>query len=326
MENNKSKYIKYAIGEIILVVIGILIALQINNWNEHRKSQLANLQILKRIHKELTMNLKKSNEVTAYYRTIEGDFYKVLHKKLSKEDYKSDASLMYLISSVSLVNILDNEAKNLASFNDNLESIEDSLVWRINNLYTLYKPQLDNLDNIMIDLTNEFIKKQRDTKDWYYLHDLNKVPDASYDYFLNDPFYLNDVSHYHTMALSNHHILNVQFHIEALGIYKDLSSYLELEADSTILKSSDNFLHYVGTYKRDNEVIQIKQQDDKLVYTSSFTGEELFDFYPNNDSLFILAYRFGKLIQRENSTEMIRTFGSNEPKTYVRTERREVSD
>ena len=31
------KYFKYAIGEIILVVIGILIAIQINNWNEKRK-------------------------------------------------------------------------------------------------------------------------------------------------------------------------------------------------------------------------------------------------------------------------------------------------
>ena len=37
MENKTSKYFKYAIGEIILVVIGILIALQINNWNENRK-------------------------------------------------------------------------------------------------------------------------------------------------------------------------------------------------------------------------------------------------------------------------------------------------
>jgi hypothetical protein len=39
MEKNKTgKYLKYAIGEIILVVIGILIALQINNWNENKKS------------------------------------------------------------------------------------------------------------------------------------------------------------------------------------------------------------------------------------------------------------------------------------------------
>jgi hypothetical protein len=38
MEKNKTgKYFKYAIGEIVLVVIGILIALSINNWNENRK-------------------------------------------------------------------------------------------------------------------------------------------------------------------------------------------------------------------------------------------------------------------------------------------------
>jgi hypothetical protein len=38
LENKTSKYFKYAIGEIVLVVIGILIALQINNWNENKKS------------------------------------------------------------------------------------------------------------------------------------------------------------------------------------------------------------------------------------------------------------------------------------------------
>lgn len=49
METGKtSKYLKYAIGEIILVVIGILIALQINNWNENNKSEKeANFQLSK---------------------------------------------------------------------------------------------------------------------------------------------------------------------------------------------------------------------------------------------------------------------------------------
>ena len=39
MENNTTKYLKYALGEIILVVIGILIALQINNKNDERKAE-----------------------------------------------------------------------------------------------------------------------------------------------------------------------------------------------------------------------------------------------------------------------------------------------
>ena len=44
MENKTGKYFKYAIGEIFLVVIGILIALQINNWNEDRLEGLKEIE------------------------------------------------------------------------------------------------------------------------------------------------------------------------------------------------------------------------------------------------------------------------------------------
>ena len=48
MEKNKTgKYLKYAVGEIVLVVIGILIALSINNWNEQRKDNLTEKELLK---------------------------------------------------------------------------------------------------------------------------------------------------------------------------------------------------------------------------------------------------------------------------------------
>ena len=52
-ENKYSKYLKYAIGEIILVVIGILIALQINNWNLSRKQNNAEKEFLQGIKTDL---------------------------------------------------------------------------------------------------------------------------------------------------------------------------------------------------------------------------------------------------------------------------------
>ncbi len=59
MENKTSKYFKYAIGEIVLVVIGILIALQINTWNENTKDRRYEFEILKNLKSELIPNLKQ---------------------------------------------------------------------------------------------------------------------------------------------------------------------------------------------------------------------------------------------------------------------------
>jgi len=53
-EDNVRKYLLYAIGEILLVVIGILIALQVNNWNEARKEAAATERYLTRLADDLT--------------------------------------------------------------------------------------------------------------------------------------------------------------------------------------------------------------------------------------------------------------------------------
>ena len=57
-QNKMGKYFKYAIGEIILVVIGILIALQINNWNESRKINQEEKQTISILKLEFEKNLK----------------------------------------------------------------------------------------------------------------------------------------------------------------------------------------------------------------------------------------------------------------------------
>ena len=69
-ENKFSKYLIYAIGEIILVVIGILIALSINNWNQNRLDKNEEELLLSAIAKKMNHNrfqhrrgLKKNTEV-----------------------------------------------------------------------------------------------------------------------------------------------------------------------------------------------------------------------------------------------------------------------
>lgn len=64
-ENRFTKYLLYALGEIILVVIGILIALQVNNWNEDRKMKAQERQVLQSLYTEISNNktvLKECSE------------------------------------------------------------------------------------------------------------------------------------------------------------------------------------------------------------------------------------------------------------------------
>ena len=70
MENKFSKYLLYATGEIILVVIGILIALQVNNFNEQGKLKNQEIEILESIGTELENNLELVNQALELNRGI----------------------------------------------------------------------------------------------------------------------------------------------------------------------------------------------------------------------------------------------------------------
>jgi len=69
-EGKPEKYLKYAIGEIILVVIGILVALQINNWNEEKKEQVQELKYLIEIKKNLESDLVQIENIRKEYQKI----------------------------------------------------------------------------------------------------------------------------------------------------------------------------------------------------------------------------------------------------------------
>ncbi|PTM01876.1 MAG: hypothetical protein DA407_15595 [Bacteroidetes bacterium] len=67
MENKTGKYFKYAIGEILLVIIGILIAVSINGWNEDRKLAIEEQSLLKDLKQEMDLNLKTLEIVIAQH-------------------------------------------------------------------------------------------------------------------------------------------------------------------------------------------------------------------------------------------------------------------
>ena len=77
-DNKPVKYMRYAIGEIVLVVIGILIALQINTWNQERISKIEEKGILKNIHSEFLQNKEALESASRFNKDCYGTTKSVL--------------------------------------------------------------------------------------------------------------------------------------------------------------------------------------------------------------------------------------------------------
>ena len=96
-DNQFFKYSRYAIGEIVLVVIGILIALQINTWNEERKNGLKKITFQKALIEDLKKDTSELKyQINRFERRIESR--EVFIEKMEKSDASTDSIIRLWIS------------------------------------------------------------------------------------------------------------------------------------------------------------------------------------------------------------------------------------
>lgn len=133
METGKtSRYLKYAMGEIILVVIGILIALAINNWNTERLNTNRNKLLLTKLLKELDLNIDR----TIY---IDSTFELSFVKRVSFHD-----SLLKILNSNAVTNHLDYMVNGIIFFQTNF-NLNTSVFEELKNTSSLYGIGSDSL-------------------------------------------------------------------------------------------------------------------------------------------------------------------------------------
>jgi hypothetical protein len=125
-------YLKYAIGEVFLVVIGILIALQVNKWNESRKTSLLEIAYLKRLKHDLSQDTLYYNQrINQAYKSIDSNSrgiksaYDIQHDinelgdLLVLYDYNNESLTIqndtyYEMTSTGKLNIIKNEKLKIA--------------------------------------------------------------------------------------------------------------------------------------------------------------------------------------------------------------------
>lgn len=135
-ENKTGKYLKYAIGEIILVVIGILIALQINNWNEQRKIENKGKAYINEIYKELKTEISNIdlilNSLTNQYNGTEHvlSFFESENKEIKDtvqftKNYWATTRLFIVERDLNTFDKLKSSGQSILLKNDSLSNMLD---------------------------------------------------------------------------------------------------------------------------------------------------------------------------------------------------------
>ena len=160
-QNKMGKYFKYAIGEIILVVIGILIALQINNWNENRKKIDQGQVLMQELIEEFKLHIDSfdfglENQIESFERQ------RAIFEIKNLEKVRAD-SLVYMIGIANIdINISSNtyeKIKNqgIGKLTDN-DSLNKAINYHLMERIGLYNRRIDyyfERNKARLDFINE---------------------------------------------------------------------------------------------------------------------------------------------------------------------------
>lgn len=226
MENNTSKYIKYAIGEIALVVIGILIALQINNWNQNRQQRAQLDSILKSVKEDLITDTTVVAQVIKFYDTINKYSNKVMTKEFNADSLNNCSMCTSLVTLFQPMTIQEKGFQLLKNFTDYNTVKRDTLITNVTQFYTIFDDLISNNNQMVkkeiIENLDHF-KKQ----DWFinWIQGI-KDPRVS-EYFGNSQDYKNRVAAHNILAAQNHQRILRLYKTQAMALLKEIETRLE---------------------------------------------------------------------------------------------------
>jgi len=140
-----SKYILYASGEIVLVMIGILLALLVNNWNEQRKVQIAGNELTAKLYQELLNNLNYNKNALNRFETQIGyiDLVLTQGKKINIDSLLADSNETEMVKAFTFTTYIfaftEYYAPKLEAFES---SLSDGSIKLVKDEYLVYALKL----------------------------------------------------------------------------------------------------------------------------------------------------------------------------------------
>ncbi len=197
-KKNLGNYILYAVGEIILVVIGILIAVSLNDWNSSRKEKNKLFNIYNIVAADLENDIKEIDKMEFFYGQVKPLFNKILKDSVRDVDYAFNPQYTYIMIGFPEITFNKRGYNQLTAFNT--DKFKDSLPTQIIEFYTERLREIKIDDDMRADDIKENYSHFKNNYAWWS-DVISLKPNKDFiDYALNDPDYKNRIATTHFMA------------------------------------------------------------------------------------------------------------------------------
>ncbi len=228
MTGNKfGKYLTYAIGEIILVVIGILIAVSINNWNDKRKANDAIKDVYLIIQNDLSNDIKIIDRVLVLTKSRDSIFERVITRDMTMDDYMGCKFCSNILNGFPDISLKTRGLKLLEANSNTQKSNYDSLSIRIIEFYDYYNTEIEvAIEEVKSDYEdNRYYFKNN--MSWYEDYEAQTINKEFIKYALESQDYRNRVRSFYILYYKLYLGYLKQYKKVALTLIKDINKEIK---------------------------------------------------------------------------------------------------
>lgn len=218
-----SKYLIYATGEIFLVMIGILLAMQVNNWNEERKSRVELDNILRTVAADLKEDTAQCSLIIQEYDTINSYSRKVIANEFNAKNIDDCIHCRKLVTNYNPIEIQRKGYKLLQNYAATNTDENDTLVASLSIFYNTFESLISSNNEIVKEesLNNfDYFKSQS----WFIPWTQGHMTDPMREYFGESLDYKNRVASYNILANDNHNKFIKLYYENAIKLLEDLEA------------------------------------------------------------------------------------------------------
>ncbi|MGI9531636.1 hypothetical protein [Lutimonas sp.] len=329
-DNQFIKYSRYAIGEIILVVLGILIALQVNDMNESKKQKNQLISKLKKVESELILNIQYLDRQINFALETDSLLRTIINEQVELKTYKESPLYPNLITTYQNVDVLDNTYKSFVSNQENIPESLDSLKMYLDAFYQFDVVGMMSSSGLVAEVCADYIIFLRDDKVWYKDIKLGSMTDEMYDFHLHDQRFMNYAYFYYRMFGPNFLRSLQEGRTTAVKAYNRLFQYLSHEDPSRNEEKlfdidPSNFPFYHGNYNSNAPFVSIQSRGNALfLHRKDFDGlVQEYSIVPIDQNTFYINNSYGIYhIKTDNNNEKSLIHGGENPayEVYVQSD------